>query len=446
MIDFLLKDRFDKLDLVYFIFTILFSIIGITFYLFNVFSVLVVCLILVNILFVIKFYNKIPLFILFVYIFLHSKVFAQFFIWKLSISFWQDFQTNSALGTVLISHLLFILTLGNSVSCKKTINEFNFLTFVKPNSKIFTILFFASIFILVFGIQGDNVFQRGSYADFDLVEKSTLHEYFILIFLFLILYSPPGIVYKTIIHCFLAFYVLKTLIYGGRIEVVQVCLLFFYLYYVLNGKVKSSLIVFLLIFGVYFNGLVSNIRSNPQIILTENYFDLINPINVFDLDSENENLSSMEGDVVQSSARVVGLIDGGQISLTQRILSLFSFLASPIVPQSLLPDYTNLAVYKQDIYKSGGGGLISTFFFTWLGYLGPIIAGSLIGLSIRKFYEFTSASFFIYGLCVLTMFPRWFSYNPIFLIKFSLYAVLLLYILKLISPFFEKSKKNEPAK
>lgn len=424
------KNYFNKVDFYFLILTSILSFIGVLFYVFDYKAVLAVSLIVINVLFLIKFLNKIPIFILFFYILLHSKIFVLFYLWNFSISFWTSFQNDNEIGPVLISLLLFLYVLGNVISSNKVSENFYSYKITKPSKITFWIISTILVFILFFGIQGDNVLVSGGYNNFENIQKSTLHEYFILIFLLLILYAPKHGLYKNIIRLFLFFYVVKTLLYGGRIEVVQIFLLFFYLFYLFKNKIKTRYILLFLFLGIYFNGIVSNIRSNPKIILEQNYSSLFNPKEVFALDLKNPYISSTEGDVVHSSARMVGLINTNELTISDRLISFTSYIISPFIPPSYLSDLSNLSTYKQDLVQSGGGGLISTYFFCWMGYLGPIIAALFIGVFINRFFELYSPGIYIYGLCLLTMFPRWFSYNPIFLIKFSLYAVILFYVLK----------------
>ena len=324
-----------------------------------------------------------------------------------------------------MSHLLFLFFLGNSISSQYYKIDFDLKQLIKPDIYVFICLCLLGVILIVFGISGENIFMSGTYANAEVVQKSTLHEYFILVFLFLIAYAPQGTLYRTVIHLFFFFFTTKTLLFGGRVEVLQIFLLFFYIRYVFHNKVKLKLVIFIIVLGIYFSGLVSNIRANPLSLLGNNFFDLVNPIKILFNQPENLIISSTEGDVIQSSARIVGLVQTNEISLPQRIISLFNYLMSPIALPSLLPDPNNLATYKQELFHSGGGGLISTFFFVWLGYFGPIIIAIIISFFIRKFYLFKNKFYIIYGICLLSMFPRWFSYNPIFLVKFCLYSVFL---------------------
>jgi hypothetical protein len=311
-----------------------------------------------------------------------------------------------------------------------------------PDRFIFWALLLISGIILVFGMSGQTIFQSGSYAERESVSKSTLHEYFILLFLFLMLYVPKGRLYSLIVIILFLAYVVKTLLYGGRIEVVQIGLLFFYVSYVFKGLIKIKYVILLILFGIYFNEVISNIRSNPRDLVEGNIAQVFNPLKIF-LKNEDVNfISSNEGDVIQSSARIVGLVETSNLTLVQRVISFISYLSSPVVPASLLPKYSNLATYKQDVYQSGGGGLISTYFYVWLGYIGPMLIACFISFVIIKLYEFKNRSIIIYGICVISTFPRWFSYNPIFLVKFCIYAVILSVLLILLKRTFRKLPLN----
>ena len=417
--------RFQESDLIYFNITIVLFFCAVADYFFGSLKVMPFAVVLINIVFVIKFHRQIPIFILFVFFFFYSIIFFSFFIQGYEISYWPDFQTPKAIGVVLLSHLLFLFFLGNSISSRYHKIDYNLTKVIKPNIYVFICLCFLGVILILFGLTGENIFISGTYANPEVVQKSTLHEYFILVFLFIIAYAPKGALYQGIILLFLFVFSTKTLLYGGRVEVLQIFLLFFYVRYVFNNKINLRSVILILFLGIYFSGLVSNIRANPLILLSDNFIDLFNPVNIFFNQSENRIISSTEGDVIQSSARIVGLVQINEISLFQRIISLFNYLMSPIVPPSLLPEPTNLATYKQESFHSGGGGLISTFFYVWFGYPGPILIALIIGFLIRKFYLFSNKLYFIYGICLLSMFPRWFSYNPIFLIKFCLYSIIL---------------------
>lgn len=427
--------QFNNIDKIILGLSIFLFFFGNIFYLLEEYVLLTIVLIFINFLFLIKFFTSPPLLFIFLFSFLHCLVFLDYFFFKFTISFWMDFQTDYFISKVLYSYFLFISILGNIISFKEINNsvKFDFRKYFKGDPIIFIILSFCALFILIFGIRGQNILEAGSYSGLA-QNKSPIFEYFILIYFLMLIYSKNKFTYNSTLLLFFIFYVAKSLLFGGRIEVIQISLLVFLLLFD-SKKHLSSLKIFISIALIfYLNFIFGIVRSNPLILFEGNIIDKFNPAKIIFHDSNNGLKSTTEGDVVQSSARMIGLLELNEISLNQRLNSFLIYLISPFLPSSLLPDYISLASYKQNSFKSGGGGLISTYFFIWLGYIGPILIAFFIGIVLNYFYIYRlkSKAIFIYGFCLLITFPRWHSYNPILLVKFSLYAILIFAILSLI--------------
>ncbi len=424
----------SRKDLMIFISSLLLFAVGIFAYgmeNYPAFAIITTC---INLLFIYKFLSRIPILIIFLFIFFYTSTFNYFFLNSISISFWGDFQTIFALKKVLLSHSLFIFFLGNCTFSDSNEKSLDFVSLFKPNKKVAITFLVICILILIFGIQGKSLLEGGVYFDQESATKSTFHEYFILCFYFLILFSPRSLFFKNIQRILFVFFVLKTLIFGGRIEVVEIGILWFYLYYVFKDKIRVYTILFLSIIGFYSLNVMSNIRANPIGFLSgEEISKFFNPTNMFIKGNDVDFISTNEGDVIQSSARIVGLIDSNELKLEQRVLGPILFILSPIVPTSLLPDYANLASFKQDKYRSGGGGLISIYFYSWLWYFGPILIGVFLAYIFNSFFRITSVYVYVYGTMALVMFPRWFAYNPIILVKFCAYSLIILIMVNLIS-------------
>lgn len=412
---------FDKNCFVYFILSIFFLFVGVLFSVVDYPQITVICLIILNIIYLFKYKNNLPVFILFFYIFLHSKVFYFYYFGNVQLSFWTDLLLRSNLNIVLLSHLLFLSFLGI------TINS-TFIsgvpTFIKQNTIIFVATYIVCVFLLVFGITGDNIIATGSYSNDGDTHKSTLHEYFLLFFIILLYFKSYSRGQEFFIKLLFGLYAFKTIIYGGRIEVLEATLIYSIYYFFLPNKVHLSRLLFFLFTGIYFSAVLSSFRSNPSIIFTDDYYEIFVPSEIFSIPSNNSVLMSTEGDVIQSSSRIVGIANSSEFNFFSRFESFFYYIISSFVPSSYLPPLSNLSTFKQDVYRSGGGGLISTYFYVWLWYFGPCISAFCIGFFINKFYLFKSKYYFIYGISLLSTFPRWFSYNPIFLLKFCLYLVI----------------------
>lgn len=435
-----MQKYYYKENIFYLVFSLLITIISIFSIFFEKNSNLSICTTILNILFIFKFKKNIPIFLLFVFIFLYTNTFNYFFISNYYLSVWPDFQTDFYYKIVLINHFIFILILGNLITVNKYSNfKFDIESYFKPNIYLYNLFIIFFLIFLYLGIKGDNIFISGIYADSESMKKTTFHEYNILLYFFILIYSPRERRFFFINFVLISIFILKTLLFGGRIEVIQISLLFFYFYFVFQAKVSYKSVILFSLTAYFLLHIFENIRNNPNILLYLDYNSIFDFSNLFQIESNRLYVDSNQGDVIQSSARILGLIENGYLPFGTRIFSfIFNFFAS-ILPPFLLPDFTNLSVYRQDIYNSGGGGLISIYFYVWFGYLGPIIASFILAYFINKFYTTKNRYILIYSICILITFPRWFAYNPIHLFKFCLYAVILYWMLNK----FIDTKANE---
>jgi hypothetical protein len=214
-----------------------------------------------------------------------------------------------------------------------------------------------------------------------------------------------------------ALYIFKTLLFGGRVEILQVSVLLFVL--LENRKTKWATLVplFLAAFCVFL--LIGIIRSDPLSFFNGNSIVEFEPSTLFRA-FDNQN------DIYYSSARIIGMLETGIITFVNRIQILFYTFAAIFVPFSFLPEIANLAAFKKDIYPAGGGGLISTYFYTYFSYVGPIFIGFVISQIVNLTIKNRNLYFLVYGFLVLSTYFRWFGYSPIILFKLCIYGVVFL--------------------
>jgi hypothetical protein len=360
--------------------------------------------------------NAVPVLIIFLF-FIPYFFIPKYFFWdQLPISFWSDYQDAYLINfvSVLNSIFVFSLMLGlGSLNDKKLLKKKIWGSL--KDQKIFYLVVIILIFILIFGVQGESVFESGRYGTGD-VSKSALHEYFIVFFVIaLFLIDKNSTFQKFILLVLLFLYTLKTLLYGGRIEIVQLWLVVLYLVFNFFYKKKIVLIVILIVSYIAVD-VVGQIRANPLLV-----FDLggISFFGTFNYDSRLY-ISNQFGDVYQSSLRVIGLLNDGIIDELTRVESFLTVFFGAMMPSSLMPDFYNLSSFRRDVAMSGGGGLISVYSYAWLSLFGPIAFGVVIGLVIRGFYSLNHPYINVYGLLVLVSFPRWFAYYPVVLFKMCL--------------------------
>lgn len=391
--------------------------------------------------FCIKFRNNLPILIMYIFLSLYTLESTKFFFSDILLSGHRSFQTKDIVNKVLIINNLFLFALGVSIPSGLHNFKFDLKRYGFESRYLFVLLLIAGLLMIQFGIKGESLLEGSGYGRGH-SQKSTMHEYFILIYLLLLLvYPPKSILAKICVNALFLIYSFKTLIFGGRVEVMEIVLLFLYFFWLFKRKINRALFFSTALIVLYLNAFYSAIRANPLILLTSQASEVFNPVNLFFAKSDRPYLTSNEGDVLQASTRMLGLIQEGYLNSSNRIGAFFSYLFSWIVPTSLMPEYANLASYKQSLFSSGGGGLIGVYFFVWLGYAGPLLVGVFIGFIIKKLYVSKDTFFKVYGTSVLITFPRWYAYSPIFLIKFCFYSIILYFIIRL---FFNVFLKKDP--
>lgn len=413
--------------------SIVIFISGLFFLLFNNVKALCLIAVLLNTVFIFKFKENVPLFILFIFIYFYTFTFIYYFFFNYYLSVWLDFQSFDTYKKVLINHYVFIFVLGfftSSITYSNLRLKLN--EIVRFNIVLYYVLCLVFILLVFFGIRGENIFESGIYADSETMKKTTLHEYNIIVYLFILIYSKNNSFYLFLNSFLLLLFISKTLLFGGRIEVLEICLLYFYFYYVFRNKVDYRHILFLSIVGFLFMYIFQNIRNNPLALINLELGSIFDFSELFNFKSAKTYIDSNQGDVLQSSARMIGLVDVGLIPFYNRIFGSIIFIFSIILPSNFLPEFSNLSVFKQELYSSGGGGLISTYFYVWYSYLGPIIIGFLLSIIFNSFFKSNNTYIKIYGLTILISFPRWFAYNPIQIVKFCLLPVLILFFINLL--------------
>ena len=255
------------------------------------------------------------------------------------------------------------------------------------------------------GLTGNNIFEAGGYGGDIAKSKSTLFEYGIIPLSLMLIFSFDNKrLYLSYIAAFL--FIFKSLIYGGRIEVIEltICILLVKLQNIWSIKKISLVIIVGAIFMATW-GAYRTLDKGMSLVFSD------------------ENAS----EVYFSSMRIHYLIDKGILSFADRTEALIWYFIGTVIPQSMQPPLGNLQQYLKDVYPSGGGGLAMTYFYAYGGYL----AVALLSLFVVKVFNKRSSkkpAMRIYSMFVVAMIPRWYAYYPVHLIKFCLIGTIIFII------------------
>lgn len=252
------------------------------------------------------------------------------------------------------------------------------------------------------------------------------------IFIFLIkIYGNNTFINKLVIHILLISLMFKTLIYGGRIELIIAAFILYILYY--ERKISYRLVAPIAILGVIFFELTAIIRS----IIFSDETSLVNNRLFLLFGRENQILVlSNEGDVIYSGMAMVGIIESNIVSISTRVELFLDFLITQFLPIGGTLQSISLAHFIQQLTPIGGGGIIFSQFYFWLGNLGVILCSLLI---MGLFWILLSSAKGLVPMLALfsiILFPRWYIYFPDYLIKIPMlycYGMIVFYLINVLT-------------
>lgn len=367
--------------------------------------------------------KSLPLLVFYFFIFSYIKVPYYHYVEQRQISIYTDFQSEILINKVAFLNTMFLALLSFLVSGLRDSMLVNPQDWCRSNKFVFWLSLLPCLIAIIFGLSGETIFTAGYGSG--LSSKSALHEYFIVFFLFCLLFmGRNNRLHWAIVFVLGVTYSLKTLIYGGRIEVIQLILLFGFVGF--NYLKSYSRIKIFVLSGVFLGIMTSLgvVRGHFYSLITSGD-PLLKFVEILIAPDNNPYVLSTSADVYYASIRLLGMLEAGLLELDFRLSSFLAFLLNLPLSLSSLRESANLASLHGNIYPTGGGGLIATYFYVWFGYVGVIVSALSIGFVIRKFYASKGFIWRAYGIAVLVTFPRWWAYTPINLTKLCVVAVLL---------------------
>lgn len=305
----------------------------------------------------------------------------------------------------------------------------------ESNPNVFTFLAVVSLLITLLGSSGQNIFESGGYAETINTRESTSFFVYNLIPLSLTFIYADTPQRRKISYLLVAFFCAKDLLFGGRVDTIQLLLILFFIKFQYIWSKKR--IILLASAGALFMSVWGILRGHIDFNMIDIYMRLGEMY--FDTDSEIDYQIGNSADVYYAAVRIIYLINENVLTIELRIISFICFFLSVFVPFSYLPDVANLASFMQKDYWSGGGGLAPVFFFAFAGYFGVIVFSFLISHLMNLFHKLGSSKYVhYYTILMLATTPRWYAYYPIQIIKFCVLGALFYWILE---HNFKKRKK-----
>ncbi|MEE0777386.1 MAG: hypothetical protein UJ210_00010 [Massilimicrobiota sp.] len=369
-------------------------------------------------------------------IFYITLYFIPIFLWCLygiNISHYTYMNSTENIFTTLKVQTFFSILLSYNVNYidRESHIIYTFDDFKKNKSNIlFILMIILCLICLIIGKSGNTIFESGGYG---LSNKtgSAVFEYFNIFYLLAFLFSGNEKNKKFLLYLISIIYVLKSFLYGGRIEIIQHIFLIFILFF--EKKFKPKNVLFMLCIGYFVMFLIGSFRSN--LVLDINSFQKL-----FGYNSITNSIVSNEADVFYSTTVFLNAEKYGIIDNNYRIISSIFWIIRLFVPSSFIDETYNVILYLQNNFTIfGGGGFFSGFVFFYFGYIGLIIVTKIISIFINKINR-TDNNIYIKTFIILfvVMLPRWYAYSSETFFKIPFYAVALLYLLRIF--FIEKNR------
>ncbi len=317
----------------------------------------------------------------------------------------------------------------------------DFLLF-KNQPLVFYFLFSVLFFIFIFGRSGSTILESSGYGSADSntsnLGGTAIFEYFIVIYPIAYIFSGKNRFRISLLITIAILYSVKALLFGGRIEFLQILLLLFVLNFD-NANTSIFKILSFLLIPVFFLFFFGFLRTAPSSSISDVFTIIIDNINF-----AGYTFFGNQIDVFYSSTRLFGLVNLEIIPFQDRISIFFYNVIAVISPYSFLPVKANLALYLQDIYTAGGGGLLPIFFYVYLSYFGVLAIGVYMGLIFRKAIKFDcngSQYLLVYILMIISTYPRWYAYSSNVIYKFCFYSVIIYFLINFTLSQIKNSRK-----
>lgn len=325
----------------------------------------------------------------------------------------------------LLIHSIFLFALDIFVLPIKKNVYVSEMLFPQKSEIRFYIVAALFVFFLLYSVRGDSIVESGGYGRGETSGMGGIGEYFLVLIPLMYIYSGKSKLLKYITWLLLLLMSLKLLLYGGRIGVLMIGLLYFALYFnVPERKVSKKRLIIIGVSALYIFVLMGAIRSNVDMALRASWGEiLLLPFKGNFLKTYIEFFGN-QNDIFYSSAAVNYGIETNQLNWFVRLEMFLYNILSLFVPYSLLPEKAVVISYVQKhILPTGGGALLSMYSYLFLSYPGIILLAIFLAWVINTFSTTKKQLMILFGVMVFTTYPRWFGYNAIGLFKISFYII-----------------------
>lgn len=267
----------------------------------------------------------------------------RYFIFGENISRWRVIcQNMSTVYNTAMLIFLFLISMYWFVSYRHKSVEYHKPPFqFRSDFALWLTVLVMGVALAITGKTGQNILQSGGYGHSN-ANVSTTFAYAMIPLTVALCYATTKARIRITMLAF-CFYIVKDLLYGGRIDSIMLLLIAYMVYFRYKMSVRRTVILlftgffFFLLFGIVRADVSQNIHKAAMSTLEE-----------LSLSTGNSQ------DVYYASMRIMYLIQHGVLDLATRLQSFVYFLISIFIPYSKLPAESNLTSYITTRYNSGG--------------------------------------------------------------------------------------------
>lgn len=324
-----------------------------------------------------------------------------------------DDTMNLSINLLLLFNTLLIFMIGKNKSKSADLSTDDCVVVNKKKVFPLYIVFSLMIIFLLFYMWYNRV-----------TSNTTLFEYFIIIFVCIFYITKNDFKAKRWFEILMIIIVLYSFLIGERIGGLQIILCDFLINYLERINIRRIIIYAIAgIVGFTLLGIYGDILD------TDKNFEGFTFKRVYSEISERKFASDT---AVSAYFPTVSTIESSKLFYSKedrysngiRYFTNYTFLG-----QSLSEYKLPIEIIRKNYFHTGGGLIIGYFYF-WFGLIGVILIGIYVGSIIRVSLNTTAKSEFakIYGIFLLSTFPRWYIYYPTFLFRGSLLFIIFYFI------------------
>lgn len=341
---------------------------------------------------------------------------------QIKTTYYNQYYSSSYYDDVFFSYLLFLIIFhvfinGLNINLSSILNKY------KKRDIYFKLCFFIQLFILLVGKTGETIISSG-YGQINtlgisgLIPGISINEYYLIFLVItLFIYKP-----NKYIHLLNILFLIKNILYGGRVEALQIMFAYSIFLKINFKSVKTLLISFVLLISFQVIGTIRHLGLSLELISST-----LSEVSIYNL-GFFQGATSTFSEVIYSSSVMQGIINDNLISQSLRLEMVIQHFFSYIFPYSFLNEKADISLFSQSISMAGGGGLPSAYFY-FIGGLPFVIMGSLIYVYIfRKMHESQNYIYNALGILMLITTPRWLLYNHVTFVKSSFYLFIIMFL------------------